>query len=1137
MKKTLHALVCLFIMGIMGNPVAASPAYPNPVKVTQPDGTTVTVILKGDEFAKWAQTLDGYTLLYNSRGVYEYAVVNTDGDIVPSGVRASEQSHRTAAETALLTSTAKGLSFSRSQLDMIRSIQQIRDRENSLRTFPTTGARKLVCILMGFKDKAFTKTQADMNNLFNQVGYSANGATGSVKDFYNENSWNQFNLTVTVAGPFTAANNMSYYGGNDASGSDSNPRALVTEAVNAADATVNFADFDNDNDGTVDGVYVIYAGYGEEAGGGADCIWAHAWNITSVTKDGKTISKYSCSAELSGNSGSTICAIGVICHEFGHVLGAPDYYDTNYSTGGQFDGTGYWDIMSAGSWNNNGITPAHHNAYTKVKVYGWATATELTSATNVSVSNAEANKSFYQINSTTSGEYWLMENRQQVGFDANIPGHGLIIYHVNSGIASATTSNNINATYPQKMYPVCASATTNPGTTASTYGTINGGGCSFPGTSSKTSFTDATTPNMKSWAGTNTAKPISSIVENTSTKTITFSFMGGVSTPTAPAAITVAASGTSTSGATLNGTVNANNATTTVTFEYGTTTSYGSSVNGSPSSVTGSAATSVSVALTGLAANTTYNFRVKAVNSVGTTYGSNMTFTTSANPTALSLPVTENFATSSLPTGWTTQNVGTGITERWSLSNTANAGGVAYELKCSYQNLNPGPTRVITPAINTVGASQLALSFKHMLDDYASGATLSIQTSTDKVTWTNETWSLATASNSNVGPVTVNTTITHNLNSATTYIAFVVVGNLYQFDYWYIDNVSISAGTSSTTPTVSTSAISSITSSTAVSGGNVTADGGATVTERGVCYGTSQNPTLSNSKVISGSGTGSFTANLSNLVASTTYYVRAYAINTNGTVYGTQQSFTTLAGSLTYCASKGSNVAYEWIDLVQFAGINKSSTADAGYKDNTSLVGNVSLNSTVPIYLSAGFKSSAYTEFWTVWIDFDHNGTFDTSELVASGSSSSSATLTYNVTIPAAALLGNTRMRVTMKYNAVPTACETFSYGEVEDYTVNISQSSGAPVFNNPFAIALGNEVPTSLTVFPNPALDHVTVQLNGVDSEVMLRVYDMRGALVKIMPMTERNIDVDISNLPKGVYIISVDDEKQPITKQFVKQ
>ncbi len=1136
MKKTLLVLVCLFFVGILGNQVAASPAYPNPVKVTQPDGTSVTVILKGDEFAKWAQTLDGYTLLYNAKGVYEYAVLDSKGDIVPSGVKVSEASRRTAAEAQLLSNTPKGLSFSRSQLDMIRSIRQMRDRENAQRTFPTTGSRKLVCILMGYKDKAFTKTQSDMNNLFNQVGYSANGATGSVKDFYTENSWGQFNLTVTVAGPFTAANNMSYYGANDAYGNDVNPRALVTEAVNAADATVNFADFDNDNDGTVDGVYVIYAGYGEEAGASADAIWAHAWSITPVTKDGKTISKYSCSAELSGNSGTNICPIGVICHEFGHVLGAPDYYDTDYSTGGQFDGTGYWDLMAAGSWNNNGITPAHHNAYTKVKVYGWATATVLSSAANVTVTNAEDNKSFYQINSTTTGEYWIMENRQKVGFDANIPGHGLMIYHVHSGIATASTSNNINATYPQKMYPVCASATTNPGTTASTYGTINGGGCPFPGTSSKTSFTDATTPNMKSWAGANTAKPITSIAENTTTKTITFSFMGGSATPTAPSATTVAASGISTTVATLNATVNANNATTTVTFEYGTTTSYGSTATGTPSSVTGSTATSVSAALTGLAANTTYNFRVKAVNSVGTTYGSNMTFTTSANPTSLTLPVTENFATSSLPTGWTTQNVGTGITERWSLSNTANAGGAAYELKCSYQNLNPGTTRVITPAINTVGASQLALSFKHMLDDYGSGATLRIQTSTDKVTWTNETWSLATASNSNVGPATVNTTITHNLNSATTYIAFVIDGNLYQFDYWYIDNVYISAGTGSTTPTVSTSTVSSITSSTATAGGNVTADGGATVTERGVCYSTSQNPTTSNSKVTSGSGTGTFTANLSGLAASTTYYVRAYAINTNGTSYGTQQSFTTLAGSVTYCASKGNNVNYEWIDLVQFAGINRTSTADGGYKDATSMVGSVSLNSTVPIYLSAGFSSSSYTEYWAVWIDFNQNGTFDTAEKVASGSSSSSGTLTYNVTIPSTALLGNTRMRVTMKYNAAPTACETFSYGEVEDYTVNISQSSGAPVFNNPFATMLGNEAPSSFTVYPNPAIDHVTVDLNGIDGEVMLRIYDMRGAMVKVMPVTDRQADVDVSDLAKGVYIISIDEEKEPIKKQFVK-
>lgn len=1138
MKKTLLLGFCIFFfLGLMVKQSSAVTAYPYPVKVTQTDGTTLTLVMKGDESFKWAQTLDGYTLLYNSKGIFEYAILNSKGDAVPSGIAASEIALRKNTETSFLGNISKGITFSESQMAMIRSIQQMRARESRAQSaFPTTGSRKLVCILMGYKDKAFTKTQADFNNLYNQVGYSAGGATGSVKDFYAENSWNQFDLSVTVAGPYTAVNNMSYYGGNDASGNDLRPRALVTEAVNAADASVNFADFDNDGDGNVDGVYIIYAGYGEEAGGGANCIWAHAWSITPVVKDGKTISSYSCSAELSGSSGSTLTGIGVICHEFGHVLGAPDYYDTDYTTGGQFDGTGDWDLMASGSWNNNGITPAHHNGYTKVKVYGWAAATVLSAATNVTVSHAEVNMSFFQINSATANEFWLMENRQKVGFDAYIPGQGLIIYHVHSGVVAAYTNNNINASYPQKMYPVCASATSNPGSTAATYGTINGGGCPYPGTGAKTSFTDATTPNMKSWAGANTAKPITSILQNATDKTITFAFMGGGGvTPTAPAATTNAASGISTSGATLNGSVTANNATTTVTFEYGTTTSYGSIVSATPSSITGATATSVSAALTALANNTMYYFRVKAVNSVGTTYGTQKTFTTSAAPASLTLPVTENFGTSALPAGWATQNIGTGITERWSMSNTANAGGAAYELKCTYVNLSPATTRVITPAINTVGVSQLALSFKHMFDDYGAGATLRIQTSTDKVTWTNTSWSLASSSNANIGPITVNTNITTNLNSTTTYIAFVVDGNLYQIDYWYIDNVYISGGTASTIPTVTTSAVTAITASTATAGGNVTTDGGATVTSRGVCYSTTQNPTTASSKVVSGSGTGLFTANLSGLAASTLYYVRAYAINANGTAYGTQQSFTTTTTTITYCTSKGNSVADEWIDLVQFAGINRTSGPEAGYKDNTALVGNVARGTTVPIYFSTGFAGTAYTEYWAVWIDFNKNGTFDAAEKVASGSSKLATTLTYNVVVPTTALLGNTRMRVSMKYNAAPTACEAFSYGEVEDYTVNVT-AGAYPGPGNQIASEPGNEKTFNFTVFPNPASTQVTIQLDGIDGDVMMRIFDLRGILVKAMIINSRDTDIDVSGLAKGVYIISLDGDKKTVKKQFIK-
>lgn len=1137
MRKNLLGLVsiCLMTCLLWVNQTQAVPAYPGLVQYKQANGKTLAIFLKGDEKVKWATTEDGYTIMLNSNGVYEYAIQDMKGDLQLSGIEVNNIKERTAAEKELLSKVSKGLYYSPSQLSMMKSIWDIKSAE-AQKAFPTTGNRKLICILMGYKDKAFTKTQSDFNNLFNQVGYSTGGATGSVKDYYLENSWSQFNLTVDVFGPYTASQNMSYYGANDAYGNDQNPRALVTEAVNAADASANFANYDNDGDGTVDGVYVIYAGYGEEAGASADAIWAHAWSITPVTKDGKTISKYSCSAELRGNSGTTITSIGVICHEFGHVLGAPDYYDTDYSTGGQFEGTGKWDMMASGSWNNNGVTPAHHNAYTKVKVYGWATATVLSSATNVTVKPVKDNKSFYQINSTTSGEYWIMENRQQEGFDAYVPGHGLVIYHVHKDIATASSSNNINATYPQKMYPVCASATTNPGTTSSTYGSINSTGCPFPGSSNKTSFTDATTPNMKSWAGANTNSPMTSIAENTTTKEITFAFMGGSGGGTAPTATTVAASSITTSSATLNGTVNANNATTTVTFEWGTTTSLGNSINATPNSVTGTTNTNVTASLTGLSANTTYYYRVKAVSANGTTYGSTMNFTTASNPTSVTLPYSQTFSSSSMPTGWTTQNTGTSITERWSVSNTANAGGSAYEMKCTYQNVNPGTTRLITPAINTSGVSQVTLTFRHMLDAYSTGVTLRVQTSNDKTNWTNTSWSVATSS-TNISATSVTVNITTNLNSATTYIAFVAEGNLYNIDYWYIDNVSVAAGSGATTPTVTTGSVSNITSSTATVAGNVTADGGATVTERGICYSTSQNPTTANSKVASGSGTGSFSANLSGLAANTTYYARAYAINAQGTSYGSQVSFTTTASTVTYCASKGSNSSYEWIDLVQFAGINRTSGNDGGYKDMTSLQATVARGTAYTIYFSAGFASTAYTEYWAVWIDYNKNGTFEDTEKAASGSSSSSGTLSASITIPTTATLGVTRMRVSMKYNAAPTACETFSYGEVEDYSVNITSGTSAPSTDNPFAEELGNEKVDIFTIYPNPASEKINVVLNGIEGEVSARIYDMRGAVVKFQMLTDRNNTIEINDLAPGVYMISIDDEKQPITKQFIKK
>ena len=123
-------------------------------------------------------------------------------------------------------------------------------------------------------------------------------------------------------------------------------------------------------------------------------------------------------------------------------------------------------------------------------------------------------------------------------------------------------------------------------------------------------------------------------------------------------------------------------------------------------------------------------------------------------------------------------------------------------------------------------------------------------------------------------------------------------------------------------------------------------------------------------------------------------------------------NITTSNEELTYCTSKGNNVTYEWIDLVQLNEINNVTTKVSGYADYTSLVANVALGSSQTIYFSCGFKSSSYTEYWHVWIDWDHSGTFDTDERMVYGSSSSSGTLSGTFTVPSDALLGNTRMRV-----------------------------------------------------------------------------------------------------------------------------
>ncbi len=528
MKQFLSALFVAIALLFAYQNAEAVQAYPDPIEYKLPDGSLLTIMLKGDEKVKWATTTDGYTILRNKKGFFEYATQSKEGNLSLSGIRVSNVEKRTEKEKQLLQSLPKGLKYSQSQTQMMKSIWDIKQQE-AQKSFPTTGERKLVCILIGFPDLAFTKTKDDFDALFNQVGYDVNGATGSVKDYYLENSWGQFDLTVTVAGPYTASNPMAYYGANDTNGNDSKPDELAREAVLKANPDVNFKEFDNDNDGNVDGIYIIFAGYGEEAGGPDNAIWSHAWSFSTAIVDGVNASRYSCSPELRGNTGTNMTSIGVICHEFGHVLGAPDYYDTDYEgSGGDFTGTGKWDMMAGGSWNNGGVTPAHHNGFTKTYVYEWAPVTTLDKSASITLTNQLVDKNnFYRIDTETPGEFFLIENRNQLSFDKKIPGSGMIIYHVHADVFNS--GNRINAGVPQKMYPICANAGQNPSSTPTSYGPINSGGTPFPGTSNITSFTSSTYPSMIAWNGTAVDKPITNIKRGDVATDITFEFMGGYS--------------------------------------------------------------------------------------------------------------------------------------------------------------------------------------------------------------------------------------------------------------------------------------------------------------------------------------------------------------------------------------------------------------------------------------------------------------------------------------------------------------------------------------------------------------------------------------------------------------------------------
>ena len=376
---------------------------------------------------------------------------------------------------------------------------------------PTKGKMNILTILVDFKDIKFkdpTKVRQQFENIMNMPNYAEPNtikSSGSVRDFYLEASYGQLDITSTVVGPYTIDENQSYFGKHFLWIKDAATYKLVKKAVKRAAEDINMSQFDNNGDGYVECIHVVFAGHGESENKDLyrNSIWPHQGAIHPLRRDKVTISRYMITPELNGND--RYSSIGVICHELGHILGAPDFYDTNYEWSGQYRGTGQWDLMASGDKLQGG-KPAHPNPYVKAQLFKWTEAKELTgNHKSYTLKPSEQNTgNIYKI-STPDGGYYLLENRQYF----YLPGHGLVIYHVHPDIANKSAgdllgiNNEVNVDRIQKCYVVDASSSSEyPTGSPDSYGSISGGAV-FPGYSSSPNifFTSTSTPSNVGWDG------------------------------------------------------------------------------------------------------------------------------------------------------------------------------------------------------------------------------------------------------------------------------------------------------------------------------------------------------------------------------------------------------------------------------------------------------------------------------------------------------------------------------------------------------------------------------------------------------------------------------------------------------------
>ncbi len=483
-------------------PLMAKVAVKTPFEHVQPDGSTITYFLHGDEHCHFITTSDGKLLTKHPSSGIVYASIDADGLPVASSVTAHNLSERNNEERLFLekigdidlVSTATRLRRKNKRPEATRSLSAEDYRLGLFSDkYPLKGSPKALIILVEYKDVSFSLDDPYdyFNRMLNEKGFADNGATGSVSDWFEYNSRGEFTPDFDVLGPVVLPKERSYYGANDRMGNDRNPEQMVLHAMEALDDSVDFSQYDTDKDGFIDNVFVFYAGYGEADSDLEYTVWPHSYNISyaqpgkTYTFDGVVVDKYACSNEIDYVYKRTD-GIGTFVHEFSHVMGLPDLYPTTYTS--SFT-PGSYSVLDYGPYNNQGRTPPNYSAF-ELNALGWLTPEFMTENGEYTLENLSESHKCFLVPTENQNEFFLLENRQKTGNDKFIPAQGMIVWHIDYDYQS-WYNNTVNNT-PDHMR-VRMILADNRATESTRTGDV------FPGKAKVTSFTPSTKPAFVDW--------------------------------------------------------------------------------------------------------------------------------------------------------------------------------------------------------------------------------------------------------------------------------------------------------------------------------------------------------------------------------------------------------------------------------------------------------------------------------------------------------------------------------------------------------------------------------------------------------------------------------------------------------------